>query len=88
LRMTSANVPSQEAMVDRARRWTALGQQGATVWAYTRRARSGALTGLTGVDAPYEPSRAPEVELTPEMDVQMAAEVVLAALGARSSEPA
>jgi adenylyl-sulfate kinase len=52
------------------------------------RARNGELEGLTGVDAPYEPPRAPEVELTPEMDVQTATEAVLAALGERSSETA
>jgi adenylyl-sulfate kinase len=52
------------------------------------RARSGELTGLTGVDAPYEPPRAPEIELTPEMDVQAAAEAVLAALDERLSEGA
>jgi adenylyl-sulfate kinase len=44
------------------------------------RAHRGQLSGMTGVDAPYEPPRAPEVELTPELDVQAAAELVLAAL--------
>jgi len=47
------------------------------------RARSGSLSGMTGVDDPYEPPRAPEVELTPEMDVETATAVVLAALGER-----
>jgi len=47
------------------------------------RARSGSLSGMTGVDAPYEEPRAPEVELTPEMDVDTAIAVVLAALGER-----
>jgi adenylyl-sulfate kinase len=44
------------------------------------RAHSGQLSGMTGVDAPYEPPRAPEIVLTPETDVQTAAEMVLAAL--------
>jgi adenylyl-sulfate kinase len=52
------------------------------------RARSGELTGLTGVDAPYEPPRAPEIELTPEIDVQIAAEMVMTTLKARLGEPA
>jgi adenylyl-sulfate kinase len=47
------------------------------------RAQTGELVGLTGVDAPYEQPTAPEVELTPAMDVQMAADVVLHALGER-----
>lgn len=46
------------------------------------RARSGELRGMTGVDDPYEKPRAPEVELTPELDVDAAAELVLATLGA------
>jgi adenylyl-sulfate kinase len=47
------------------------------------RARSGELVGLTGVDDPYERPRAPEVELTPELDVPAATGAVLAALGER-----
>ena len=47
------------------------------------RARSGELRGMTGVDDPYERPRAPEVELTPEIDVDGAVELVLAALGER-----
>lgn len=47
------------------------------------RARNGELRGMTGVDDPYEEPRAPEVELTPEMDVDSAAEIVLATLGER-----
>jgi adenylyl-sulfate kinase len=47
------------------------------------RARSGQLRGMTGVDDPYERPRAPEVELTPELDVDAAAELVLATLGER-----
>lgn len=49
---------------------------------YTR-ARSGELHGLTGVDDPYERPKAPEVELTPELDVDAAASLVLAALDER-----
>jgi adenylyl-sulfate kinase len=45
------------------------------------RARNGSLDGLTGVDAPYERPRAPEVELTPEMGIEAATAAVLAALG-------
>jgi adenylyl-sulfate kinase len=45
------------------------------------RARNGSLDGLTGVDAPYERPRAPEVELTPEMGIEAATEAVLATLG-------
>jgi adenylyl-sulfate kinase len=47
------------------------------------RAHNGNLSGMTGVDAPYEAPRAPEVELTPEMDVDAATAAVLAALGER-----
>lgn len=47
------------------------------------RANSGGLSQMTGVDAPYEAPRAPEVELTPEMDVDAATATVLAALGER-----
>jgi adenylyl-sulfate kinase len=47
------------------------------------RAHNGSLSGMTGVDAPYEAPRAPEVELTPEMDVDAASAAVLAALDER-----
>ncbi len=47
------------------------------------RARNGSLSGMTGVDAPYEAPRAPEVELTPEMDVDAATAAVMAALDER-----
>ena len=47
------------------------------------RAHDGNLSGMTGVDAPYEAPRAPEVELTPEMDVDAATTAVLAALDER-----
>jgi adenylyl-sulfate kinase len=47
------------------------------------RARDGNLSGMTGVDDPYEAPRAPEVELTPEMDVDAATAAVLAALDER-----
>jgi adenylyl-sulfate kinase len=50
------------------------------------RAHSGELTGLTGVDAPYEPPLAPELELTPELDVDAAAAAVVNALGERQRE--
>jgi adenylyl-sulfate kinase len=45
------------------------------------RARNGSLDGLTGVDAPYERPRAPEVELTPEIGIEAATDAVLATLG-------
>ena len=47
------------------------------------RAHNGNLSGMTGVDAPYEAPRAPEIELTPEMDVDAATTAVLAALDER-----
>jgi adenylyl-sulfate kinase len=47
------------------------------------RAKSGELRGMTGVDDPYEKPRGAEVELTPEIDVDSAAEMVLKALGER-----
>jgi adenylylsulfate kinase-like enzyme len=50
------------------------------------RAQSGELTGLTGVDDPYEPPRAPELELTPELDVEAAVAAVLDALRERQRE--
>jgi adenylyl-sulfate kinase len=50
------------------------------------RAHSGRLTGLTGVDAPYEPPLAPELELTPELDVETAVAAVLDALRERQRE--
>ena len=52
------------------------------------RANNGSLSGMTGVDAPYEEPRAPEVELTPEMDVDAAVAFVLAALGERPRDSA
>jgi adenylyl-sulfate kinase len=52
------------------------------------RARDGSLSGLTGVDAPYEEPRTPEVELKPEMDVDAAIAVVLAALDERPRDSA
>lgn len=50
------------------------------------RAREGALNGLTGIDAPYEAPRAPDVELTPQMDTQAATAAVLDALDERLRE--
>jgi adenylyl-sulfate kinase len=52
------------------------------------RARNGSLSGMTGVDDPYEAPRAPEVELTPEMDVDAATAAVLAALDERPRDSA
>ena len=52
------------------------------------RARGGELSDLTGVGAPYEPPRAPEVELTPEMDARSATIAVVDALGERMREVA
>jgi adenylyl-sulfate kinase len=52
------------------------------------RAHSGELSGLTGVDAPYEPPLAPELELTPELDIETAAAAVLSALRERQREVA
>lgn len=46
------------------------------------RAKSGKLRGMTGVDDPYERPRAPEIELTPELDADAAAELVVATLSA------
>lgn len=50
------------------------------------RAREGELHGLTGVDAPYEPPRAAELELTPETDVEAATAAVLDVLAERLRE--
>jgi adenylyl-sulfate kinase len=52
------------------------------------RANNGSLSGMTGVDAPYEEPPAPEVELTPEMDVDAAVALVLAALDERPRDSA
>jgi bifunctional enzyme CysN/CysC len=48
------------------------------------RARSGELTGMTGIDDPYEPPAAPELVLTPDdgLAVEMA-DRVIALLGSR-----
>ncbi len=45
------------------------------------RARAGSLSGMTGVDDPYEPPPAPEIELTPGTSIARSVEVVLAAAG-------
>ncbi len=50
------------------------------------RARGGELSGLTGVDAPYEPPRAAELELTPRMDTPSATAAVLDRLDERLRE--
>jgi adenylyl-sulfate kinase len=48
------------------------------------RALAGELAGFTGIDDPYEPPRCPDVEITPEVDPEAAADSVLRALAARS----
>jgi adenylyl-sulfate kinase len=45
-----------------------------------RKARGGALSNLTGVGAPYEAPRDPDVEITQDLDVAAAAALVLAAV--------
>jgi adenylyl-sulfate kinase len=47
------------------------------------RARSGALTDLTGIGSPYEPPTAPDVELTGDLDIATAAERVMFAFATR-----
>ncbi len=49
------------------------------------RAAAGDLEGLTGVDAPYEPPAAPDVELTPDHELPRAVDLVLGALNVRRS---
>jgi adenylyl-sulfate kinase len=46
------------------------------------RASSGELTGLTGVDDPYEPPSRPDLELTPDNGVGEAVDAVLGLMGA------
>lgn len=45
------------------------------------RASAGELTGLTGVDDPYEPPSQPDLELTPDYDVGAAVDAVLELVG-------
>jgi adenylyl-sulfate kinase len=45
------------------------------------RARAGSLSGLTGIDAPYEPPADPDIELTPGVALERAVEIVLEAAG-------
>ena len=52
------------------------------------RARDGQLDGLTGIDDPYEPPLRPDLELTPEVDVQTAVEQVLTLIENRRSASA
>ncbi len=47
------------------------------------RAQNGSLEGLTGVDAPYEAPREPEIELTPASGVAECADIVMAVLDER-----
>ncbi len=49
-------------------------------------ARRGRITGLTGVDAPYEPPTAPDLELTPSLCVADCAQVVLETLRGRCAK--
>jgi adenylyl-sulfate kinase len=49
-------------------------------------ARRGRITGLTGVDAPYEAPVAPDLELTPAMCVEESAQAVLATLQSRCTK--
>ncbi len=51
------------------------------------RARDGLLDGLTGIDDPYEPPPAPDLELTPEVGVQAAVERVLTLVEDRRLAP-
>jgi adenylyl-sulfate kinase len=46
------------------------------------RARAGELTGMTGVDAPYEPPVSPELRIEPSRPLEDAVEQLLAALPA------
>ena len=45
------------------------------------RARAGSLSGLTGVDDPYEPPTDPDIELTPGVALERAVEILLEAAG-------
>lgn len=51
------------------------------------RARRGELSGMTGVDAPYEPPRHPDVELSGGIEIATAVELVLNALDAPPAAP-
>ena len=48
------------------------------------RALAGELPGFTGIDDPYEPPRCPDVEITHDIDPDLATESVLRALSARA----
>lgn len=48
-----------------------------------RGARAGAVDEMTGVSAPYEPPADPDLEMTPELGVERAAEIVIRALTER-----
>ncbi len=52
------------------------------------RAAAGTLTGMTGVDAPYEAPIDPELELTSASDVAASADAVMAALDAATARSA
>lgn len=47
------------------------------------RALAGELPGLTGIDDPYEPPQCPEVEITHEVNLEVAADTILRALAER-----
>jgi adenylyl-sulfate kinase len=50
-----------------------------------RRAQAGELHGVTGWDAPYEPPESPELEICPSLELDAAAEAVVAALAGLST---
>jgi adenylyl-sulfate kinase len=49
-------------------------------------ARGGRITGMTGVDAPYERPVAPDLELTPSLCLEESAQAVLATLQGRCTQ--
>jgi bifunctional enzyme CysN/CysC len=51
------------------------------------RARAGELPGFTGVDAPYEPPTAPDLELSPPARLAQAADAVLSLMASKEGEP-
>lgn len=51
------------------------------------RASAGELTGLTGVDEPYEPPSRPELTVTPDMELPAAVDAVLSLLRGAAETP-
>ena len=51
------------------------------------RAMAGKLEGFTGIDDPYEPPRCPDLEITPDVSLQAAADAVLRLLERRCPGP-